>query len=48
MSSAIELYARRTDGYDAPLAHAVSVLREAAAPHPGRIVQATSLGAMSG
>jgi phosphoadenosine phosphosulfate reductase len=45
MTSAIELYARRTKGYDARLANAVSVLREAAAAHPGRIVQATSLGA---
>jgi len=43
--SAIELYARRTEGYEARLAHAVSVLREAAAAYPGRIVQATSLGA---
>jgi phosphoadenosine phosphosulfate reductase len=43
--TAIELYARRTDGFDARLAHAVSVLRDAAAAHPGRIVQATSLGA---
>jgi phosphoadenosine phosphosulfate reductase len=43
--SAIQLYARRTEGHDARLAHAVAVLQEAAAAHPGRIVQATSLGA---
>jgi phosphoadenosine phosphosulfate reductase len=43
--SAIELYARRTEGYDARLAHALSTLREAAVAYPGRIVQATSLGA---
>jgi phosphoadenosine phosphosulfate reductase len=43
--TAIALYARRTEGYDARLAHAVAVLQEAAAAHPGRIVQATSLGA---
>jgi phosphoadenosine phosphosulfate reductase len=43
--SAISLYARRTDGYEARLAHAVQVLKKAAAAHPGRIVQSTSLGA---
>jgi phosphoadenosine phosphosulfate reductase len=43
--SAISLYARRTEGFDARLAHAVEVLKQAAADHPGRIVQATSLGA---
>lgn len=43
--SAISLYARRTEGHEARLAHAVRVLQEAAAAHPGRIVQSTSLGA---
>lgn len=43
--SAIELYARRTDGFEDRLAHTLQVLREALAAHPGRIVQATSLGA---
>ena len=43
--SAIDLYARKTDGYEARLAHAIDVLRTAAAEHLGRIVQSTSLGA---
>jgi phosphoadenosine phosphosulfate reductase len=43
--SAIALYARKTAGFDERLAHAVEVLRAAAEAHPGRIVQATSLGA---
>jgi phosphoadenosine phosphosulfate reductase len=43
--SAIELYARKTAGFDDRLAHAVEVLRAAASAHAGRIVQATSLGA---
>lgn len=43
--SAIELYAHRSDGWEQRLAHAVEVLRSAAAQHAGRIVQATSLGA---
>ena len=43
--SAISLYARATAGHDERVAHALSVLREAALAHPGRIVQATSLGA---
>ncbi len=43
--SAVSLYARATPGHDERVAHAVAVLREAAAAHPGRIVQATSLGA---
>lgn len=43
--SAIDLYARKTAGFDERLAHAVEVLRAAAEAHPGRIVQATSLGA---
>jgi phosphoadenosine phosphosulfate reductase len=43
--SAIELYARRRDGFDARLAHTVAALKSAAAGHAGAIVQATSLGA---
>ncbi len=43
--SAIDLYARETAGFDARLARTVAHLREAAAAHAGRIVQATSLGA---
>ena len=43
--SAISLYARATAGHDERVANALSVLREAALAHPGRIVQATSLGA---
>jgi len=43
--SAISLYARQTAGFDARVAHAVEVLKQAAAEHPGRVVQATSLGA---
>ncbi|MEO8299753.1 MAG: phosphoadenylyl-sulfate reductase [Burkholderiales bacterium] len=44
-ASAIELYARHTAGYEERLAQAVETLRQAAADHPGRVVQATSLGA---
>ncbi|RQP25769.1 phosphoadenylyl-sulfate reductase [Piscinibacter terrae] len=43
--SAIDLYARKTAGFDERLGHTIEVLRRAAAEHPGRIVQATSLGA---
>jgi len=43
--SAITLYARQTAGFDERVAHAVAVLKQAAAEHPGRVVQATSLGA---
>ncbi len=42
--SAIALHARKTPGFDARVAHAVAVLRQAAAEHPGAIVQSTSLG----
>lgn len=45
MSSAIELYARETPAFEAKVASALQVLRDAAAAHPGGIVQATSLGA---
>lgn len=38
-------WARATAGFDQRLAHSVQVLRDAAAAHPGRTVQATSLGA---
>ena len=44
-SNAVALYARETAGFDARVAHAVALLRSAADDHPGRIVQATSLGA---
>jgi phosphoadenosine phosphosulfate reductase len=44
-SDAIALYARETPGFDARVASALALLRRAAAEHPGRIVQATSLGA---
>jgi phosphoadenosine phosphosulfate reductase len=43
--SAMDLYARATAGFDERVAHAVEVLRAAAAQHPGHVVQATSLGA---
>jgi phosphoadenosine phosphosulfate reductase len=43
--SAISLYARHTPGYEDRVAHALEVLKLAAAAHPDRIVQATSLGA---
>ena len=43
--SAIALYARETSGHAQRVAHAVAVLREAVAAHPGQIVQSTSLGA---
>jgi phosphoadenosine phosphosulfate reductase len=44
-SNAIDLYARETPGYDARVANALNVLRDAAEAHPQRVVQATSLGA---
>ena len=43
--SAFSLYARLKPGYEARLAASVGLLRDAADSHPGRIVQATSLGA---
>ena len=43
--SAITLYAKATDGFDARVATALTLLTGAAAEHPGSIVQATSLGA---
>jgi phosphoadenosine phosphosulfate reductase len=43
--SAISLYARHRDGFEQRVAQTVRLLQEAAAAHPDRIVQATSLGA---
>lgn len=43
--SAVALYAKKTEGFDERVAHAVAVLQSAASEHAGRIVQATSLGA---
>jgi phosphoadenosine phosphosulfate reductase len=42
---AIALHARASTQFDERVAHALAVLRAAAAEHAGRIVQATSLGA---
>ena len=42
---AIALYARETPGFESRVESALSLLRRAAAEHPLRIVQATSLGA---
>jgi phosphoadenosine phosphosulfate reductase len=42
--SAIALYARETQGFADRVAHAVQVLRDAVAAHPGGTVQSTSLG----
>ncbi|MCU0969635.1 MAG: phosphoadenylyl-sulfate reductase [Rubrivivax sp.] len=41
---AIELHARPTAGFDARVDAALALLRAAAEAHPGRIVQASSLG----
>ena len=43
--SAIALYARKTAQFDSRVANAIAVLNQAAAEHPGTVVQATSLGA---
>jgi phosphoadenosine phosphosulfate reductase len=43
--NAVALYARETAGYAERVARAAALLRRAAAEHPGRVVQATSLGA---
>ena len=43
--SAITLYAKLTTGFDERVENSLALLRAAAAEHPGRIVQATSLGA---
>jgi phosphoadenosine phosphosulfate reductase len=42
---AIALHARLTPGFEDRVAHALELLRAAAAAHPGRIVLTTSLGA---
>ena len=44
-ASAIALYARASEGLVAKLDRTLALLRDAAAEHTGRIVQATSLGA---
>ncbi|MDE2095116.1 MAG: phosphoadenosine phosphosulfate reductase family protein, partial [Burkholderiales bacterium] len=44
-ANAVALFARETAGFDTRVAHALGLLHRAAAEHPGRIVQATSLGA---
>ncbi len=44
MSSALALYARATAGFDERVAQALALLTEAAAAHPGTVVQTTSLG----
>ena len=44
-ATAVDLYSRPSVNFDARVSNAVSVLQAAAAEHPGRIVQATSLGA---
>jgi phosphoadenosine phosphosulfate reductase len=43
--SAIALYGRKTSGFDERLAATVQILKDAAAAHPGTILQSTSLGA---
>jgi phosphoadenosine phosphosulfate reductase len=43
--NAITLYAKATPGFDDRVANALAVLQGAAAEHPGKVVQATSLGA---
>lgn len=41
---AFALYARERDGFEARVAAALALLRQAAAEHPGAVVQASSLG----
>jgi phosphoadenosine phosphosulfate reductase len=43
-STAINLYARATTGFDDRVAKALALLQAAAAAHPGAVVQTTSLG----
>jgi phosphoadenosine phosphosulfate reductase len=43
--SAIALYGRKTAGFDERLAATVQILKDAAAAHPGALLQSTSLGA---
>ena len=45
MTQALSLYARAEPGFEARVDHALSVLRHAAAAHPGTVVFTTSLGA---
>ena len=45
MTSAITRLAQARSGFEARVSHSLQVLRDAAAVHAGRIVQATSLGA---
>lgn len=45
MSQAVELNARQHPGYEARVEQALALLQRAAQQHPGRVVQATSLGA---
>ena len=42
--SAVDLYARATEGFAARVANTIALLQGAATQHAGRIVQATSLG----
>jgi phosphoadenosine phosphosulfate reductase len=44
-ANAVALYARETADFDLRVANALAILRQAAAAHAGRVVQATSLGA---
>lgn len=44
MTSCVDRLARKTRGFEARVAHAEALLREAAEDHAGRIVQANSLG----
>lgn len=44
MSNSVQRHARKTRGFEARVAHAEALLREAAEDHGGRIVQANSLG----
>jgi phosphoadenosine phosphosulfate reductase len=44
MMSSVDRLARKTRGFEARVAHAEALLREAAEDHAGRIVQANSLG----
>lgn len=44
MSTTVQRLARKTRGFEARVAHAEALLREAAEDHTGRIVQANSLG----
>ena len=43
-ASAIGLYAKASPDFDAKLADTIALLQAAAAEHPGKVVQATSLG----